>query len=225
MKELFKSVIIVFFSVFVGLIIGYFYFEFNYQNSSPVVLKTEKTYIGENTAIEAAVEEIEKSIAIARNNGKIGSGIILTNDGLAVFIASSINSSSSLNEIFVNSNLEKSQVLKKDTKESNLALVKIEKNNLSTIGFSDIENMKLGKRIFIISSALDKEDKATFSVNEGVIKLFNNELIETNIYDPLLVTGSPVFDVERKLIGLAQKNSQGFAVIIPVSKIRAFTGL
>ncbi|KKU85897.1 MAG: hypothetical protein UY15_C0020G0021, partial [Parcubacteria group bacterium GW2011_GWA2_47_9] len=120
----------------------------------------------------------------------------------------------------------KYQVLKRDV-QMNLALIKLEGNGFFTVGFAD--SLKLGTRVFLAANAVsffvDGQPQEQFIVNEGVIRVFNNDEVQTTISDKKEVKGSPLFDIQGNLVGLNDVDSTGRVVAIPAQKIREFAGL
>jgi len=81
--------------------------------------------------------------------------------------------------------------------------------------------MEIGERIYLLYYL----DSGELSVNEGIVKSFDSDLIKTNIREVEAVNGSPVFSVDNKIVGLTLKDANGFVSVIPVSLIRTFAGL
>jgi hypothetical protein len=94
-------------------------------------------------------------------------------------------------------------------------LIKIDRNNLQTKGFFDFSKLEIGEGVFILSN----------SVNEGIVKSFNDDLIKTNIIENEIVNGAPVFNIKGEVLGIGYKDDNNFIDIIPVSKIKSFAGL
>lgn len=61
-------------------------------------------------------------------------------------------------------------------------------------------------------------------VNEGIIKSFDENLIQTNISENKLLQGSSLFDIEGKLIGLNQIDKTGGVSAISIKIIRESSG-
>ncbi len=196
---------------------------------SPVYVTEKKevtNYIQENVALKEAIGKVEKVIVGVRDKtveGKIleGSGLILTNDGLVVTLADLIPQGSDFS-FYIEEKWPSYQVLKRDLK-NNLALAKVDEGGLSTAGFADWEKLKLGERVFLMGM-----DFATTTpqkiVNEGIIRNFNENLIQTNIFESAFVAGSPLFNIEGKVVGLCTVDGKGRVSAIPVTKIRQFIG-
>ncbi len=115
------------------------------------------------------------------------------------------------------------QILKRDL-ENNLALVKIGKTNLPTVGFASLDRLKLGEKVFLIGTIF--EGKTTKNiVNEGIVKNFNENYLQTNISEKTSLQGSPLFNIEGEVLGINTVDSEGKIVAIPISKIKTFVGL
>jgi len=199
------------------------------NEKKPIYLKEEKKiYIQENNALKNAIEKVEKTLVAVESKTKTGktlrgSGIILTSDGLVISLAELAPLGAKIN-LFWEGKLVSFQILKRDLKE-NLILIKIEEKNLATTSFGDLEKIKLGERVFLIGTLFEKEKGFKKTVNEGIIKNFSENLIETNIFEKENLTGSPLFDIEGNFLGLNLINQEGRIISIPISKIKSFTGL
>jgi len=202
---------------FGGLLAVFFCFQGNAGLFSPLIINQteEKVYIEQNAALIDSIKETKKSLFSVNSF----SGLILTSDGLAVTLADNVAGKSAV-VCTVDNEEVPCQVLKKDFSQ-NLALVKIDKNRLSTSGFFDYEKMETGKRIYVLSYL----PSGVLSVNEGIAKNFDADLIKTNIREIEPVNGSPVFSVDNRIVGLAFREANGFISVIPSSLIRAFAGL
>ncbi len=203
-------------------------------NQSPVyVNETKEIYIQENTALELAMEKIDKTILAiktTKKNGKIleGSGIIVTSDGLAVTLAEIVPEGAEYAFYIkegTNGSFKKTQgkIIKRDL-ENNLAEIKLEAENLNNPGYADLGKLKLGRRIFVLGAEFDI--LPILFVNQGIVSEISQGLIETNIFETKKFLGSPLFDIEGGLIGLntldSEEDSQNRIITIPVSKIQTF---
>ncbi len=202
------------------------FYQYNLEKSPIYVTETKETTIQENTALKTAVEKVEKVVVGVRTetkNGSIleGSGLIITSDGLMVTLAELVPEDSTFG-FFVDGEQPSFQILKRDFKE-NLALVKIGKSNLPTVGFANLEKMKLGERVFLVGTVFEK-GKPFKMVNEGIAKIFDKDSIKTNILEKSSLKGSPLFNIEGEVLGLNIIDSEGKVIAIPVLKIRQFAG-
>ena len=211
--DFFNLILMVLLGIFGGVLAMYFSLKNNWF-SAPVVInqKQERIYIEENTALIDSIKETSKSLFTIKQDTKSIPGLILTSDGLAITLASSLTKSVIVCSI--NNEDIPCQILKKDLTQ-NLALIKIEKDKLSTLGFYD-SKMDLGKRVYILSLSV---------VNEGIVKSFTQDLIKTNIRETEPISGNPVFSLDNRIMGLGVIDKNGFVTIIPITLIRSFAGL
>ena len=201
--------------------------EYRLEQTPIYVTEIKEITVTENTALQDAIERVENTIVgvSTQTLGGIilqGSGLIVTSDGLFVTL-NDLVPKGSVFSFFVDEELVNFQILKRD-EEENLALVKVEKSNLPTLSFADFGKIKLGQRVFLMGIVFEKAGIGK-TVNQGIIKSFNDNLIETNIFEQNTLAGSPLFDIYANIVGLNQINKDGKVVSIPVSKIKEFIGL
>ncbi len=202
-----------------------FQFVKDFKQGKIILNPKEQVYIQENKALEDAVLMVEKSVVAIMgqtNSGSfIGSALITTSDGSIITLANLVPAGSNLS-LFINGEKTNFKVVKRDY-QNNLALIKIDKNNLATVGFADFNNIKLGQRVFLVLS--DSTKSNSFAVNEGIIKIFDQNSIKTNISEKYNVSGSPLFNIAGELIGLNYIADDGKVSAIPVNKIKSFLGI
>jgi len=202
------------------------FYQYRLEQSPVYVTERKEITVQENVALQNAIEKVEKTVVGVRAEmptGKFteGSGLILTSDGLVVTLAELVPQGSEFS-FFINGETASYQILKRDLKE-NLALIKVEKTNLATVSFADLDKLKLGERVFLIATVFNKEQPSKF-VNEGIVKTFSENGIVTNIFEKYYVTGSPLFNISGEAVGLNTVNSEGKVTAIPISKIKSFAG-
>ena len=202
------------------------FYQYRLEQSPVYLTEKKETIIQENVALKNAIEKVEKTVIGVKTKTKTGrvlegSGLIVTSDGLIVTLADLVPQGSTFS-FFVEGKAVSFQILKRDLKE-NLALIKIEKTNLPTVSFADFEKLKLGERIFLVGVIFEKEEIKNM-VDEGIVKSFDENKIETNIFEKETISGSPLFDIEGNVLGLNQIDSEGKIISIPVPKIKTFTG-
>lgn len=208
---------------------------YQYRLEKPPIYVTEKReiVIQENTALKNAIEKVEKSIVGIRTRtgaGRIleGSGLILTSDGLMITLAELIPIGSTP-DFFLEEKQVSFQILKRNSKE-NLALIKLEGSGLSTTGFANLDKLKIGERIFLLGSVFEpgKDIKIKKITNEGIVKTFDDNFIQTNIIDKNYknnLGGTPLFDIEGNVLGINVIDIEGGVKTIPIKKIRDFTSI
>jgi S1-C subfamily serine protease len=202
---------------------------YKYKLEKPPIYVTEKKeiHIQENIALKDAISKVEKTVVLIRTKTKTGknlegSGFILTSDGLIITLAELVPEGSKIS-LFVDGEIFSPQVLKRDL-DKNLALLKIERKNLSTTGFFNFEKLKLGERVFLIGATF-KDGNVKEFVDEGIVKSFDENKIETNIQSSKEILGTPLFDIEGNLLGLNYLTKEGIFLSIPVTQIKSFAGI
>ena len=201
------------------------YFE-NYQfvkdfkQGKIVVNQTEKIYIQENNALQDAIERVKNSIVVIQNpaSGTM-SGLVATADGNIITLASAIGVNG---KVFLQGIQVDYKVVKTD-KKNNLALLKIDKNNLQTVSFADIDRIKLGQRVFLAAATSPAMDN--WLADEGIVTQIDEDSIKTNIIGKQMAVGGPLLGVAGELMGLNFIDSDGRISAIPISKIKEFLGL
>ena len=189
------------------------------------IIEREEIIIEENTALKNAIEKVEKTIVGVETTTKDeiyhGSGLILTSDGLVITLADLVPQDGSF-EFFIDGQTVKFQVLRRDL-TYNLALVKVEKDNLPTVDFAPYEKIKMGERVFLLGS-LFEGGEVKKEANEGIIKYIDEDFIRTNMLERISLAGSPLFNIKGEFLGLVITDYWSRVSAIPVTKIKSFAG-
>ena len=209
------------------------FFE-KYGLSQPPVYVTEKkeVIVQENVALENAIEKVQNMVIGVRTlyqdksgTGQAktleGSGLVITSDGIIVTLSELVPKGFSF-YFYVEGKAVSYQILKRDAK-LNLVLIKVDKNNLPTASFADMDKIKLGERVFLVGNVFSSSTPEII-VDEGIIKSFGVNYIKTNIVKTEGLSGSVLFDIEGNTIGLNTIDASGEMVAIPISTIKQFTG-
>ena len=204
-----------------------FQFVKDLKEGKITVNKTEQVYIQENTSLQNAIEKAKHSVVSVQGTAN-ASGLIVTSDGLVATLASITKPNGNVN-VFLNGEAMDFTVTKTDTK-NNLALLKLSKNNLQTVGFVDSNKVKLGQRVFVIGQIAATENTGetnqnNWFTNEGIITEITNGIIKTNIVERPVVAGGPLFNSAGELVGLNVVDKNGKVSAISVDKIQALLGL
>lgn len=194
---------------------------------SVYITERQEIIIRENDALENAIEKSEKmaiGVRTVTSTGKVleGSGLIITADGLAVTLADLVPQGSNFT-FYVQGQPVAFQILKRDLKE-NLALIKLEKNNLPTASFADANEVKLGERVFLTGLIFENKIPKT-EVNEGIVRSFDQNYIQTNIFEKSNMKGSVLFDIKGNVLGINIVDGEGRIICILAKKIKEFSGL
>jgi S1-C subfamily serine protease len=193
--------------------------QYRLERNPVFIVEKKEIKTGEKDILPESVAKVEKSVlAIETGKGKKGSALILTSDGLVLTLADLADPKA---KIFFEKEILPFQIIKKDLKE-NLALLKIEKKDLPSCGFADLTKKRLGERVFLVSG-LFQEGTVKKMVDEGIIRSLDSESFETNIVKRPEISGSPLFDLEGNLLGIAVLKEEKVS-FIPVPKIKSFSG-
>ena len=189
-----------------------------------VVNPKEEITITENVALEKVIEKVKDSVVFVRSQSKTGkilegSGLILTSDGLILTLADLVPQNYEIKIFFA----DKEFTPKVLQRKNNLALLKIEEKNLPTISFADFEKIKLGERVFLLGLIFENNLQKML-VNEGIVKSFDENLIQTNISENKLLQGSSLFNIDGQLLGLNTIDKEGKIAAISIKEIRQFVG-
>lgn len=193
------------------------------------ITQVKNVNITESVALHTAIKKIRNVVVGIRTKTKQGniikgSGLIVTSDGLVVTLADIVPQGSNFS-FFVNGRAVPFQILKRDLKDD-LALVKLNRTNLSTTSFGDINKIEEGERVFLLGMLVENNGvKSQEIVNEGIIKYFTSNSIHTNMFEKSFLSGSPLFDISGDILGLNRVDSEGKVITIPISKIEEFIGV
>jgi S1-C subfamily serine protease len=201
--------------------------KYKIKEAPTYVVQKEEIYIQENVALVQAIEKVEKSvvgIGTETSGGQKflkGSGLVLTNDGLIITLSSLVSSDS---KVFYDGETIPTEILKRDS-QGNLVLLKVEKENLPVCRFADLKKTKIGERVFLLGEKYDEDANAFIKfTNEGIIKSFDESLVETNLSEGKFAPGTALFNIEGEMVGLNYLSAEGEILAIPIQKIREFSG-
>jgi len=229
MKNIFKIIIILIIgaiggSLFQVLIlpglIGHPYFGnlemIKRLKNQVIVNPVEQIFIGQDTALEEAIKKVEDTV-VGFNNG---SGIIITSDGLIITLADVLPKTEKY--LFLEGEKVNFEVVRKDL-DQNLALIKIEQKNILACKFADLSDIKMGQKVFLFGIIIENNIPKSIT-NQGSIKMFDDDIIRTNILEDKILNGSPLFNVWGEVLGLNTIDNQGKVSTIPIDNIRKFAG-
>jgi len=190
--------------------------------SVPVV-ETKEVIVQENTILEESISKVSSAVVGVKTmtgGGQTisGSGIVATSDGLLVVSADLIPKGGDF-VFFVEDSLPNWKILKRD-EINNLALVKVEMNNLVAVPFS--ADIRLGQKVFTVGKVFKDGDIQEFS-NQGIIKFFGDR-IETTILEKEEFGSAVLFNIKGELLGLAKTDPFGSVGAVSSETIREFLG-
>jgi len=193
-----------------------------------VIREVREFVVNQDQALELTVGRVEKVVVGIESTNGIrtieGSGFVVTSDGFILTLASIVpqgyTATISLNQ---EEEALEATVLKRDVQED-LVLLKIEKNGLQTTSFIDEEDVKLGMSVLLLGKIFEEDNLVTI-VNKGVIKALSEDSVRTTIFEKTVLEGSPLFNIEGKVLGLNVIDREGKVIAIPASILRSFSGL
>lgn len=135
----------------------------------------------------------------------LGSGVIISKDGFIVTNNHVVDGADTISVTLPDSNTEyKAKLIGKDPK-TDLAVIKIEANNLSAITFTNSDDLMEGDVVF----ALGNPFGVGFSVTSGIISALNKDNIGLNQYENFIQTDASINPGNS---GGALVDSRGFLV-------------
>jgi len=197
------------------------------DKTKPVIVnKTEQIIISESEAPQKAIDKISPSLVLVEvyNNKfliKQGTGIILTSDGLVATALDLLGKNYDQIKVIQPEAETEAQVIKKDSK-NNLALLKIEKNNLAVASTSDLEEIGLGQTIILVGLEKNEKDNKLYKlINLGSVRGIKPDTLEINLEEKnLAANGGPLLNIKGEVIGLSLINQQGLYKIIPSNIVK-----
>jgi S1-C subfamily serine protease len=209
------------------------------RSSSPEIVSRPATELGgDETDIASIIAKAEPAIVAittgdgpGSGNGGAGTGFVLSADGFIVTNNHVVEDATKIEAAFTNGDIEDAEIVGNDP-STDLAVVKVERSDLTPIELGDSEGAQVGDEVVAIGNALALE--GGLSVTRGIIS-GTNRTVETNVGGSLLGmvqtdaainpgnSGGPLLDASGRVIGIntaianpASAQNVGFA--IPISK-------
>jgi S1-C subfamily serine protease len=196
-----------------------------------VINRTEQVLITENEALTDAIskgsaivvgiisEQTEKTVArkkITLEKPEIlaqGTGFVVSSDGLIV-TAQNLIPESAQKIVVVANGIQIPAEIKKIDKNSGVAVLKINENNLPVLAFSE-SAPKLGEQMFLIGVRSSDFNKF---VDVAIAKQISPSL--DIIFGDKDIAGSPIFNLKGEIVGLNWADSGGLAKITPATEVK-----
>ncbi|GEM_PF-876534 len=170
-------------------------------------IKTSKSFV---SSIELAVEA---SVTIKTKEGH-GSGFLISEDGYIITNYHVISDSAKLEVIMHDGTKVPARIIRFN-KEADLALLKIDKNNLVPFLIPQEKSSLIGREIYVIGtpSAQDLSQTLTKGIISSIRKQANGStLIQTDASMSPGNSGGPVIDKDGKLVGVVNAKIVGTGV-------------
>ncbi len=183
-----------------------------------IINPTEEIIIEENQLVEESYQKTKKILVKLDNS----CGFLVTADGLVITLATALPAETTDQYLFLEGRKIDYTVTKVD-RDQNLALLKIAENNLPTRSFASLDSIRTAQPVFLSGLIVEEGDiKEIF--NQGAIKMIDDSLIRTNIFEKDVLAGSPLFNVKGEIIGINSIDSEGKVTALVVDEIRKFAG-
>lgn len=150
-----------------------------------------------------------------------GTGFIVTSDGLIITNKHVVSDPSATYKVLFNDGSEAKAEIKTLHPTQDLAIIKVDKNDLKPVEFADSEKLKVGQTAVAIGNALGEFDN---TVSRGVISglrrsivasdnMGNTEQLSQVIQTDAAInqgnSGGPLLDINSKVIGVNVATAQG----------------
>jgi len=193
----------------------------NAKDGTTIINKIEKVYITQETAFQDAIGKVGNSVVaiMVERTGRQpieNSGFILTGDGLIATANFTLAKNAKILVLRGDKEYE-AQLVKQDA-ASNLALLKINANDLPVTDFGDSNNLRLGEKVFLTGAAKISNSFTRFA-NLGFVRELAPELSLT-FTDSSLADGAPLSNIEGKVLGLCLIDKQGNIKVVGVERIK-----
>jgi S1-C subfamily serine protease len=174
----------------------------------------------------ASIEEAVKSCVTIKTKDGHGSGFFISENGYIVTNYHVITDTAKL-EVIMNDGSKFPAKIVRFNKEADLALLKIEKNNIIPFKIPESEVSGIGKEIYVIGtpSAEDLSQTLTKGIISSVRKQSNGtKIIQTDASISRGNSGGPLIDKEGKLLGIVNAKLigmgiEGISFAIPAGEI------
>lgn len=247
MKFEFKQLMIIFLTALLGASIGSFSISaIHDKDVPPTTLKLSQVeyttpVVGNYTkTIEKTIDSVvvikcttqmHSTFYGAIEGSSQGSGVIVSEDGYIVTNNHVVENSTQVNVELSNGEELEAKIIGTDSK-TDVAIIKIEKNNLPFATLASSDQLVLGQEVIVIGNPLGQG----ISVSNGIVSALQKEVYLNNVYMDLIQTnaavnegnsGGGMFDLQGNLIGIVNaktssslsSNVEGMGYAIPSNTV------
>ncbi len=199
----------------------------DWYERTTIITEIKEVVIRVDDAAERVVTRSEAMVVGVESEGVgrviMGSGFAVYEDGFILTLASMVPQGYETRVYLKNGeDFVSAEVLKRDFQQ-NLAVLKIDVQNMQTAEFAGSDSSKLGVPVVMVAKSLEAGELITI-VNQGSVRSKDQAVVRTNIFDKSTLGGSPLFDLEGRIVGLSTFEPNGRLVAIPASILRVFSG-
>lgn len=206
--------------------------------------KTEKVVLEESNAIIDASEKVSPAVVSiattsvfqdifgrSQESTGAGTGFIITNDGMIITNKHVVSQEDTTYKVVLSDGTSYDATVTSKDSANDIAVLKIEANNLPVVELGDSSDLKVGQWVVAIGNALGKYQN---TVTAGVISATNRKVetsggFELESMDGLLQTdaainagnsGGPLINLAGQVIGInsaVAEGAQGIGFAIPIN--------
>ncbi|MBA4320166.1 MAG: hypothetical protein C0412_17335 [Flavobacterium sp.] len=221
-----------------------------FRENVTVINKTEQLTITEESSISKIASQASTTtvniISIpeagvnkfqtAPLSNRIGGGVIVTGDGLIITYREAILEKNAQYKVVINNGNSFDAKLLAVDEFSNLAFLKVDGSNLSSISLANSDDFSAGKRIIALGKGIsDFQNKYFSGILSNINKNFNisgetlsnsgklEGVFETDFLNQKDLVGSPIIDYNGELVGIIGSikiDNQDKFFIIPSNQVR-----
>lgn len=192
------------------------------KEGTTIINKTEKVYLTQDLAYLDSIGRLVNAAALIRSERGSsvlirGTGFVLASDGYLVTTSTNVPRNATRFVVVRDGREKEAQVIKRDD-QNNLALLKIDENNLPVVGLGDANGLKLGQMVFLLGAQV--QDAKIFNplAQIGFIRTLSPQL--TLNFTELQMSGAPLATVNGEVMGLVLAGRDGDIEVITSDKIR-----
>jgi serine protease Do len=124
----------------------------------------------------------------SKPHGALGSGVILSSDGYIVTNNHVVENSSQITVTLPNEKKEYKATLIGSDKDSDLAVIKIDKSDLTPIEIGSSKNLKVGDVVFAVGNPFGVGE----TVTQGIVSALNKNSVGINQYENFIQTDASI---------------------------------
>lgn len=190
-------------------------------DKTTIINRTENITINEEEGIEKVLSKIDASLVFLRiYKNKVllneSAAVLVTGDGYLVTAESSLPPQFNKVDVVMGEDIIEAEVIKRD-KSSLIAVLKIDKKNLTPVSFADAENIRLAERSLLVGMYFDSGNKF---VNLTRIRSIAEESISLDDFtEETAANGTPIVNLKGELIGISLVDVDNNLLVVPVNII------
>ncbi len=175
--------------------------------------------------MSGAIEQVKESVLTIKSGERVGAGFIVSPDGHGLTSAHLVGDNSQVTAVLANDEELDAKVTKTDA-ALDLALIKLDLQNLPAVRFAPSSELKQGARVAALGAPLGLEG----SVSEGIVSALEREVkgkrylqIDAALNEGN--SGGPVIDEHGRVVGVATavvKEAQNVGFAVPSDAAIAF---